>query len=217
MLDVNIHKTNTLKRKKAMARITVKKSTTLEWNTCFGPRDSKIVYQNSRLCTIPTFNMIKVYRYDNRGKITRTSSKVFESIKIKIIVYLPWKMAKISPTSRCLKEEISHKMCWHFSRHFHYGFRYAALKIRIRCVCLMNSLRNMPESLETVNSGRFGNRSAIFLENNSSRTSQLSLNIGIFRTVYLALSVLLLCLMLHLIFFRNVRRLRSFPSIKCRL
>ena len=26
-----------------------------------------------------------------------------------------------------LKEEISHKMCWHFSRHFKYGFRYAAL------------------------------------------------------------------------------------------
>ena len=40
----------------------------------------------------------------------------------------------------------------------------------------------MPENLETVNSGRFGNRPAIFLENNSSMTSQLSLNIGIFRT-----------------------------------
>ena len=38
------------------------------------------------------------------------------------------------------------------------------------------------KNLETVNSGRFGNRSAIFLENNSSITSQLSLNIGIFRT-----------------------------------
>ena len=34
----------------------------------------------------------------------------------------------------------------------------------------------MPESLETVTSGRFGNRSAIFLENNISMTSQLSLN-----------------------------------------
>ena len=32
---------------------------TREWNTCFGPRNSKIVYQNSRLSTIPTFNMIK--------------------------------------------------------------------------------------------------------------------------------------------------------------
>ena len=39
--------------------------------TCFGPRNSKIVYQNSRLSTIPTFNMIKVNRYDNRGKISR--------------------------------------------------------------------------------------------------------------------------------------------------
>ena len=32
---------------------------TREWNMCFGPRNSKIVYQNSRLSTIPTFNMIK--------------------------------------------------------------------------------------------------------------------------------------------------------------
>ena len=38
-----------------------------------GPRNSKLVYQNSRLSTIPTFNMIKVNRYDNRGKISRTS------------------------------------------------------------------------------------------------------------------------------------------------
>ena len=36
------------------------------------PRNLKIVYQNSRLSTIPTFNMIKVNRYDNRGKISRT-------------------------------------------------------------------------------------------------------------------------------------------------
>ena len=28
--------------------------------SCVGPRNSKIVYQNSRLSTIPTFNMIKV-------------------------------------------------------------------------------------------------------------------------------------------------------------
>ena len=40
----------------------------------------------------------------------------------------------------------------------------------------------MPENLETVNSGRLGNRSAIFHENNSSMTSQLSVNIGIFGT-----------------------------------
>ena len=36
--------------------------------TCFGPRNSKNVYQNSRLSTIPTFDMIKVNQYDNRGK-----------------------------------------------------------------------------------------------------------------------------------------------------
>ena len=39
---------------------------------CFGPWNSKIVYQNSRLSTIPTFNMIKVNQYDNREKISRT-------------------------------------------------------------------------------------------------------------------------------------------------
>ena len=36
----------------------------------FGPRNSRIVYQNSRLSTIPIFNMIKVNWYDNRGKIS---------------------------------------------------------------------------------------------------------------------------------------------------
>ena len=84
MLDVNIHKTNkvvlALKRKKAKARTNAKKVVTRlceksgsRKRTCFGPRNSKIVYQNSRLSTIPTFNMIKVNRYDNRGKISRTS------------------------------------------------------------------------------------------------------------------------------------------------
>ena len=84
MLDVNIHKTNkvvlALKRKKAKARTNAKKVVTRlceksgsRKRTCFGPRNSKIVYQNSRLSTISTFNMIKVNRYDNRGKISRTS------------------------------------------------------------------------------------------------------------------------------------------------
>ena len=87
ILDVNIHKTNkvvfALKRKKAKARINAKKSNTRALpclretrsgtRTCFGPRNSKIVYQNSRLSTISTFNMTKVNRYDNRGKISRTS------------------------------------------------------------------------------------------------------------------------------------------------
>ena len=73
MLDVNIHKFNkhTLKRKKAKARINAKKGNykalpclreTREWNTCLGPRNSKIVCQTSRLSTIPTFNMVKVNR-----------------------------------------------------------------------------------------------------------------------------------------------------------
>ena len=84
MLDVNIRKTNkvvlALKRKKTKARTNAKKVIT--WlcekpgsgkRTCFGPQNSKIAYQNSRLSTIPTFDMIKVNRYDNRGKISRTS------------------------------------------------------------------------------------------------------------------------------------------------
>ena len=84
MLDVNIHKTNknvlALKRKKAKARTNAKKVITRLCEkpgsgkrTCFGPRNSKIVYQNFRLSTIPTFNMIEVNRYDNRVKIYRTS------------------------------------------------------------------------------------------------------------------------------------------------
>ena len=49
--------------------------------TCFGPRNSKIVYQKSRLSTIPTFNMIKANPSDNRGKMSRTSQKICESKK----------------------------------------------------------------------------------------------------------------------------------------
>ena len=71
MLDVNIPKTNkvvlALKIKKAKARTNAKKVITRLCEkpgsgkrTCFGPRNSKIVYQNSRLSTIPTFNMIKI-------------------------------------------------------------------------------------------------------------------------------------------------------------
>ena len=41
----------------------------------------KKVYENSRLSTIRTFNMIKVNRYDNRGKISRTSSKILDCKK----------------------------------------------------------------------------------------------------------------------------------------
>ena len=83
MLDVNIHKTInklTLKIKMEKARINAKKSNkmalpclreTREWNTCLGSWNSKIVYQNFRLST--TSNIIKVNRYDSRGKISRTS------------------------------------------------------------------------------------------------------------------------------------------------
>ena len=67
---------------------------TREWNiyktnTCFGPEKKKqrvvlirkkVITRstgsgNSRLsqAIVPTFNMIKVNRYDNRGKISRTS------------------------------------------------------------------------------------------------------------------------------------------------
>ena len=60
-----------LMRKKVITRLCEKPGSGKR--TCFGPRNSKLVYQNSRLSTIPTFNMIKVNRYDNRGKISRTS------------------------------------------------------------------------------------------------------------------------------------------------
>ena len=68
------------KEKKAKARTNAKKSNntalweTREWKTyVFWTSEFILVYQNSRLSTIPTFNMIKVNRYDNRGKISRTS------------------------------------------------------------------------------------------------------------------------------------------------
>ena len=60
-----------LMRKKAITRLREKPGSGKR--TCFGPRNSKMAYQNSRLSTIPTFNIIKVNRYDNRGKISRTS------------------------------------------------------------------------------------------------------------------------------------------------
>ena len=60
-----------LMRKKVITRLCEKPGSGKR--TCFGPRNSKIVYQNSRLSATPTFNMIKVNRYDNRGKIFRTS------------------------------------------------------------------------------------------------------------------------------------------------
>ena len=83
MLDVNIHKTNkvvlALKRKNAKARTNAKKVITRlcvkpgsGMHTCFGPQNSKIVYQNFRLSTIPTFNMIRVNQYESQGKISRT-------------------------------------------------------------------------------------------------------------------------------------------------
>ena len=84
MLDVNIHKTInklTLKSKMAKAHINTKKVKTRLCDVCVKPGSVKIVYQNSRLSTIPTFNMIKVNQFDNRGKISRTWSKICESKK----------------------------------------------------------------------------------------------------------------------------------------
>ena len=71
MLEVNIHKylekTNTLKEKRQRLILMRKKSNNTgsppsAWNPgvehVFWPRNSKIVYQNSRLSTIHIFNMI---------------------------------------------------------------------------------------------------------------------------------------------------------------
>ena len=65
---MNIHKTDkvvlalkkirqrlVVTRKKVITRLCEKPGSGKR--TCFGPRNSKIVYQNSRLSTIPTFNM----------------------------------------------------------------------------------------------------------------------------------------------------------------
>ena len=85
MLDVNIHKTNkdvlALKRKKAKARTNAKKSNNtafvrnpgVENVRVFDLGIQKLSTKNSRLSATPTFNLIKVNRYDNPGKISRTS------------------------------------------------------------------------------------------------------------------------------------------------
>ena len=52
------------------------------------PRNSKIVYQNSRLSTVPTFNMIKVNRYDNQGKNIQNLVKKFVNPKNNRYTYL---------------------------------------------------------------------------------------------------------------------------------
>ena len=86
MLDVNIHKTNkvvlALKRKRQRLMLMRKKVITRlcekpgSWKcTCFGPWNSTIIYQNSRTSTIPTLNMIKINRYDNRGKYLQLRKK----------------------------------------------------------------------------------------------------------------------------------------------
>ena len=87
-----------LKRKKVITRLCEKPGSGK--HRCFGPRNSKIVYQNSSLSTIPTFSMIKVNRYDNRGKISRTKKSVNQKNNRYCLVHLPWKPTKISPIHR---------------------------------------------------------------------------------------------------------------------
>ena len=62
-----------LMRKKVITRLYEKHGS---WKcTCFGPWNSTIIYQNSRTSTIPTLNMIKINRYDNRGKYLQLRKK----------------------------------------------------------------------------------------------------------------------------------------------
>ena len=110
--------------------------------------------------------------------IVRTSWKICESI----LVHLPWKPTKISPTSRCLEEEISHKMCWIFHEALPIWLPIRCPLKKKNCVCLMKSLRNMPESLETVTLVVWVIEPPFSSEKNSPMTSQLCLNLGIFRT-----------------------------------
>ena len=68
-------------------RINAKKkcnNTALPAHVCVKPRSGTHVLDlgiQQLLSTIPTFNMLKVNRYDNRGKISRTSSENCESKK----------------------------------------------------------------------------------------------------------------------------------------
>ena len=152
MLDMNIRKTInklTLKRKTAKARVNAKKVITRFCHVCV-----KLSTKILRCRTIPTFNMIKVNRYDNRGKVCE-SKKLF-ILECSLTLKNDQNLACIALFKKCAE---------YFKRHFQYGFRYAAL-LKIVYASNMKSLGNMPESLETVNSDLF----AIFLENNSSMT-----------------------------------------------
>ena len=55
----------------------------------------------------------------------------------------------LAHTSRCLKEGISHKMCWIFHEALPIWLPIRC-PLKKNCVCLMKSLKNMPESLETM-------------------------------------------------------------------
>ena len=133
MLDVYIHKTInklTLKRKTTKARMNAKKVITRLCNVCvkLGSVKKLIVYQNnSRLSTIPTFNMIKVNQYDNQGKISRTWSKICESQKImdtcSPVLKTDQNIACIA--SFKLRNKPQNVLNIN-TRHFQYGFRYTA-------------------------------------------------------------------------------------------
>ena len=83
MLDVNIHKTNkvvlALKRKKRQRFVLMRKNVITRFcHVCVKPGSGTRVLDLGipklcRLSTIPTFNIIKVNRNDNRGIKSRTS------------------------------------------------------------------------------------------------------------------------------------------------
>ena len=70
-----------------------------------------------------------------------------------ISVHLPWKPIKISPASRCSKEEISHKMCWIFHEALPI-LPTIRCPLKKNCVCLMKSLRNDAWEPRNGDSGR---------------------------------------------------------------
>ena len=76
--------------------------------------------------------------------------RVFWVFRCSLQYYMPLKTDQnLAYTSRCLEGEISHRMC----RIFH-GTLPIWLPIHCplkkNCVCLMESLKNMPESIETM-------------------------------------------------------------------
>ena len=107
--------------------------------SCFGPRNSKIVYQNSTLSAIPTFNVIKV----NNRIIDMTIEEKYLELRKKSVSrennrYL-FTYLENRPKSRLhrviKKKKEATKCAEYFTRHFQYGFRYV---VHLKQLCMLH-------------------------------------------------------------------------------